>query len=1148
MLRPGSILLGLLVSVPAWTQSYQGGIRGAVSDQAGAVVVGAKVTLADESAGVTRSTLTSETGEYVFNQVVPATYSVIAEAPGFKRFERKGVAIATQQFITLDLKLELGAVTESVQVTEELPLLESSTASTGQVIDRRQLIDLPNLGRNPFMMSKIAQNATPVGNPGYNRMQDQSGSSQITIAGGPVRGNNYLLDGIPITDALNRAIIIPSLEAVEEVKIQASTYDAEMARTGGGMFNTFLKSGGNDYHGSAFGYIRQTEWLANTFFNNRAGIPISPQPFRNWGASLGGRISIPKLYDGKNRTFFWAAWEAYADTQANSALFATPTLAERSGDFSKSLNRAGGLQTIYDPLTTRSNGSGGFIRDAFAGNIIPSARIDTVGRNIAATFMNPARDARFYGDQNLNGAATLPSKADQKTIKGDHQVLAWWRASASYLRYYSLEPGETWFPTVSSPNQWRLERRVDSTQINNLLTPTPTTVINIRYGFNRFPNYGFQRSQGFDVASLGFANSFVRDIPSQTFPNITMESVHSMGTNNNFYYVHHSKNFSTSLSKFIGRHSFKAGFDFRRINADGQDFGNSSGAFTFNDIWTRATPTAVTAGTGADLASMLLGLPSSGSGFIPTTLRDYADYYAWYIHDDFRVSSKLTLNLGLRWEREYGLREANNGLITGFDANAQNPLGPRSGFSSPGVVQFAGVNGASTSVGNPNLNKFGPRVGLAWQMTDKMTVRGGYGIYWAPQFAIGAPLSPEGFTASTPYIATFDNYVTPANVLSNPFPSGLNKPVGTSLGAMTGVGRSLTLPDPYARSPRVQQYSIDVQRQMLGGMVLSLSYVGSKTANLVLGTANINVNQLNPSNFSLGSALNDRVANPFFGKGGTGVVGGSTITRAQLLKPFPAFDQVNFQFSDRNRAVYHSMVVKLQKRFSQGLSLLSTWTWSQTMDASSGGAGNNLNGGNVGPQNAYDMNAEYSLSNIHTPHRWSTAFTYELPFGKGKSMLASSKALDYIVGGWSVNAISVFQSGFPLQIRQNANNNSVTGAASQRPNATGVSPEVDAEFGKRLNGWINPAAFSTVPQFAFGNVSRAISMRGPGQANWDISVFKTFSFAEKYRAQFRAEALNALNTPLFRAPNTAFGNSAFGQVTSQANFPRLIQLGLRFYF
>ena len=248
--------------------------------------------------------------------------------------------VATQETVSLDLKMEIGAVSESVQVTEEVPLIETSNASQGQVLDRQQLVDLPNLGRNPFMMSKLAQNVTPVGDPHYNRMQDQSGSSQISIAGGPVRGNNYLLDGIPITDAANRAMIIPTLEAVQEVKVQSNTYDAEMARTGGGMFNTYLKSGTNDWHGSLFGSMRQTSWAANNFFNNAAGIALPEQPNRTYGASFGGPVRIPKVYNGKNKTFFWLAWEGYHDTQSNSSQFTTPTALERIGDFSQSKTRA----------------------------------------------------------------------------------------------------------------------------------------------------------------------------------------------------------------------------------------------------------------------------------------------------------------------------------------------------------------------------------------------------------------------------------------------------------------------------------------------------------------------------------------------------------------------------------------------------------------------------------------------------------------------------------------------------------------------------------------------------------------------------------------------------------------------------------------
>lgn len=1152
MLHRGSVsritrlaLTSLGLAATLFGQSYLGGVRGVTLDQAGAAIANAKVAITDEATGVARSTITSGQGEYVFSQVVPASYMVSAEAPGFKKFERKGVIVGTQQFVTLDLKLELGQVTESVMVTEDVPLLETSNASQGQVIDRQKLVDLPNLGRNPFMMSRLAQNIVQVGNPGYNRMQDQSGSSQISIAGGPVRGNNYLLDGIPITDATNRAIIIPSLEAVEEVKVQANTYDAEMARTGGGMFNTYLKSGGNTYHGSAFGYIRETEWAANTFFNNRAGIPRTESPNRTWGASLGGHVSLPKLYDGRNKTFWWAAWEAYSDTQANSSDFATPTMRERVGDFSQSLARiGGGLQVIYDPFSTRPDGT----RDPFAGNIIPSSRIDPVGRNMAATYMAPMRDARYFGDQNLSGAAQLKSKADQKTIKLDHQVFAWWRASLSYLRYYSLEPGEDWFPTISSPAQWKLERRVDATQFNNLLTINPTTIMNVRYGFNRFPNYSFQKSMGFDVASLGFDNSFVSDIPSMTFPNVGMESLYGLGSNSNSTYIHHSKNFSTSVAKYMGRHSLKFGFDFRRISADGIDYGNSSGAFTFNDVFTRALPGRATAGTGADLASMLLGAPSGGSGFVPTKLYDYANYYAAFFQDDIRISSKLTLNFGLRYEREYGLAERNDAMIVGFNRDAVNPIGNNvTGIIPKGAVMFAGVNGNPHTVGNPNLNKWSPRVGAAWQLNEKTTIRGGYGMYWAPQFAIGAPYNPEGYTASTPLVGSNDSNFTPATKLSNPFPSGLAQPVGNSLGELTGIGKAMTIFDPAARSPRVQQYSLDIQRQLPAGFVVSLGYVGSRTSDLVLGTSNININALAPSYFSQGSALTQPVANPYYNNGGSGVVGAPTVSRQQLLRPFSSFGDINYQFSDQNRARYDSMVLKAQKRLSAGLSFLGTYTWSKNLDASSGGAANNLNAGNVGPQNPYDMDAEYALSNVHSPHRFSTAITYELPIGVGKHF-STSKTLDYFVGGWSINAVSVFQTGYPLQIRQNSNNNSAFGYASQRPNATGLDPAAEGSFGERLDGWINPAAFSQAAQFTFGNLSRTIALRGPGQANWDISIFKTFSITEKYKAQFRAEALNAMNTPLFRAPNTAFGNSAFGRVTSQANFPRMIQLGARFYF
>ncbi len=1141
-----AVVLSAFLVFPTFAQSIYGSLRGRVADSQGGVLTTAKVTLIDEATNQTRAVLTNETGEYNFASLTPAVYRIAVEAAGFKRFERKGVAVATQQAVTLDIAMELGAVTESVMVSEDVPLIETATASQGQVVDRQKLTDLPNLGRNPFMMSRLAPTVVQVGNPGYNRMQDQSGSSQISINGGPVRGNNYLMDGVPITDFSNRAIIIPSLEAVSEMKVQYSTYDAEMGRTGGGMFNTLLKSGGNSYHGSLLGYMRQTGWLANTFFNNRNGAAITDQPFRNYGGSIGGAIRIPKLYNGKDRTFFNLGFEGYRDTQAASREQYTPTALERSGDFSQSLTSSGALLSIYDPLTTTSTGA----RTAFAGNVIPSSRIDTVGKNIAATYMNPTKSAaKYFGDSNLAGAGPLASKADQQFAKFDHQITTWWRASLSYMRYNSSEPGENPYPTISSPDQWLLRRYVDATAVNSTITPSSTWVIALRYGFNRFPNIGTQKSQGFNVASLGFAQAFVEDIPSPTFPNVTMQTAYSLGTNNNFNYVHHSKNLGVSASKYVGRHNVKFGYDFRRLHADGLDYGNSAGAFTFANVFTRANSNSSSSSSGADIADMLLGAPSAATGFVPTKLYEFVTYHALYVQDDFRFSPKLTLNIGLRLEHETGLAEANNNLITGFDSTATNPIGSAAGVTTPGVFRFAGIDKQKTTTGNPTAAKFSPRIGIAYQLNDKTVIRAGWGIFWAPSFALGAPYSSEGITATTSPSVSNDGNKTPAISLSNPFVNGLDQPVGTALGSLTGIGKSMSIFAPTAASPRVHQFSVDVQRQWAGGWATSLGYSGSRSSHVTWTAASMNYNQLATSYFSLGSTLTTAVANPFYGNGGVANLAGSTVAYNQLLRPYPQFAAVNFTNSDRNNAQYDSMVVKLQKNMNYGLTALSAFTWSRNFDMAGGGAGNNLNSGNSGPQDVYSLAGEWGLSYVDSPLRWTNAITYELPFGRGKMLLSGANhAVDMLVGGWSLNTVSTMQTGYPLQVYMNSNGNSALGTSRQRPNATGTAPGVDASFGTRIDGWINKSAFSDAPAFTLGNVTRTIGMRGPGQVNWDISVFKTTQILESFKVQFRAEALNAMNTPLFRAPNTAFGNAAFGRITSQANFPRMLQLGLRFYF
>ena len=1120
-------------------QSYQGALRGSIADTSGAAVTVAKVVLLDEEKNTSRATIPLD-GDYVFTSVEPGRYSIIVESPGFKRYEQKGVVLAAQAQLTVDVKLEVGQVTETVNVTEEVPLIETSNASTSQEVDRQKLIDLPNLGRNPFVMVKLATNVQQVGDPRFNRMQDQSGSSAISIAGGPVRGNNYLLDGVPITDAQNRAVIIPTIESVDQVKIQANTYDAEMGRTGGGVFNTFLKSGSNQLHASALGYMRESEFLANSFFNNRAGIARPDQPFRNYGGSLGGPIRIPKIYDGRNRTFFWAGAEAYRQRSGLTQEYATPTPLERTGDFSQSRIRGGAALELFDPLTSRAAGTG-FARDPFPGGVIPASRINPIGRALAAYFPDAQRTASFHAAPNFTGAGVLFDRADQLTSKVDHRIRDWWQANASYLHYGSREPSGNLYASIAAPGVTLLKRKVDATQVNNIFTPNPTTVISVRYGFNRFPNEVATESDGFDNSRLGFGGAWLGDVQYRKFPVVSMQNMASLGSGGTSWTVYHSKNLLTSVSKFLGRHTLKTGFDHRVFNIDFISYGAAAGSFSFTDQFTRRDPTRANDGTGSDIASLLLGYPSGGTAQVSTKFFQFFRYYAGYLQDDFRVNKRLTLNMGLRYEYETGLADRNKAFLVGFDRQVQNPIGAN------GAVKYAGVNGNPTACCNHSKLKFAPRIGGAYMLNSKTTVRGGWGMFWAPVSHSG--LNTLGYTQVTEYIGSFDGNATPAGSLSNPFPTGLLKPVGNTLGPLAGVGQSISFFDQNAGSTLVQQFSFDVQRQLPGGIALAVGYVGSRTRNLILGTGAYNLNQLPPQYLSLGSGLNEQVANPFFGKpGAIGVISAQRFTRAQALRPFPQFGAVSLSFDDFNHARYDSLAVKAQKRFAGGFMFLGSWTWSRNYDASYG-VGNFFVSTTASPQNIYDLNSEYGLSLADSPHRVSGTASYELPFGKGKRWLGTTnRAVDMLAGGWQINGVTVLQTGYPLALVQNNNLNAAIGAGVQRPNATGTSPATTGQLQSRLDNYLNPAAFSIAPQFTFGNIPRTIGLRGPGQANIDLSLMKTFSVTELVKAQFRAEAMNAFNTPYFNGPNTAVGNASFGRITRQGNFPRYIQLGVRFFF
>ena len=544
---------------------------------------------------------------------------------------------------------------------------------------------------------------------------------------------------------------------------------------------------------------------------------------------------------------------------------------------------------------------------------------------------------------------------------------------------------------------------------------------------------------------------------------------------------------------------------------------------------------------------MLLGYPAKGEAQRSTKLFEYVRYYAGYVHDDFRINSKLTINAGLRYEYETGLAERNNNFIVGFDQTITNPIGAAAGIDTKGGLLYAGVNGNPTSCCNLGGARFAPRVGVAYRLNDKTTLRGGYGLFYAP--ARYDLFNPLGYTQVSEYIGSNDGNLTPAGTIANAFTNGLLAPAGNSAGLLSGIGRAVDFYWQGAKAGSVHQFSFDVQRELPKGIALAVGYVGSRSHHLApssTAATAINLNQLDPSYLSMGSSLLSAVPNPFFGKGGVFAVGSPTVARNQLLRPYPQFGNVNALYYDFNHARYDSFVIKAQKRFAAGLSFLTTWTWSKNYDASFGSGNTFTTIPASAPQNAYDLGAEYGLAIVDIPHRWVTTLTYEVPVGKGKAV-STGPVLDYLVGGWQINAVTSVQAGFPLAVVQ-SNLNSALGMGVQRPNASGISPAVDGSVQDRLDGYINRAAFTQAPQFTFGNLSRTIPYRGPGQANWDLSLFKTVSVSERYKAQFRAEAMNAFNTPIFNGPETNLASANFGKITRQANFPRYLQLGVRFFF
>lgn len=1148
----------LLLSLPVFAQSYHGEVRGLVVDPSHSIVSGAKVTLVDEARQVARDAVSDSAGQYVFTQVDPSSYQVTVEFPGFKRFTRGGVVVGTQQSVTVDVALSLGDATQTVEVTAGTPLLDTTNGSTSTSLEEQKLIDLPTSsgnGRNQYTVINVSQNVLPViRGSGFI---DQSDISTVSIAGSPESTNQYLIDGVPITDTVNRPTIIPATEATQELKVQVTTYDAEVGRTGGGVYNTLLKSGTNDLHGSLYGVSSQSVFNANSFFFNRNGIARPDTPFYSYAGSIGGPVLVPHLYNGHNKTFFFFAEEGFRERQYLSSNYQVPTDLERNGNFSQSyvLSPSGAHVpiTIYNPVTRQPFSYQG------QANVIPPGFINHVGQNIA----------NYYPHANLQGLPsgatnyTLPApgpedRGDEFVGKVDHQFFKWWSANVSYLHYGSLIPFGNALSTAPGSGSITYDRHVDATQLNNIFSLNPTTVLSVRFGFNRFPNTILPLSKGFSPTALGLPsyNYQFQFFPPVNLTNFTPLSVSTATTD--FWY---SRNLFTQVAKEAGRHSVKFGFDYRSIDLSFTDFSNAPGSFTFTGNFTEQSPNNPQGqAAGSAIADLLLGLPTSGQIEQSQRFYQYINYWGAYVQDEFRITRTLTLDAGLRYEYETGLKDANNNEVVGFNKTAISPLAAQVPGTLGGLA-FAGTGGRDET-GELSKLKFAPRLGFSYAIDQKTTVRGGFGIFYSPLRYDATAALQTGFTTETQLISSNDGDLTPAPSfsLNNPFPGGPLPPTGKANGLLTGIGNPIAAYDQNIKSPAIYQFSAGVQRQLARNTVLEVDYVGSRGRHLLpspqgggsaspAGGGRTNIDQLAPQYFSLGAAaLNAPTPNPYYQAGGPGLIGQATVPYSQLLLPFPQFASVNLITTDSSSS-YNSVAARVEKRFSSGLTFLTTYTWSRNYDGSyetSSPAG----GSNPGPQNIYDLKSEYGRSFIDVPSRFTLAGTYRLPFGAGQRFLDRSGWLNQTIGGWDLNAVTYYESGFPLDITQN-NLNSSTGAAVQRPNINaGVSPGTHGSLFTRVNGYINPNAYAAVNEYQFGNVPKASSFRGPGpgSGNWDATLIKSVAVKDRVNVTFRADAKNVFNHPWFALPNTTLGSSTFGQITSTYNSARSLQLGGRISF
>lgn len=1161
------LLMALVLPASLHAQETRGKITGRVTDSTKATVPGASVTVTDVARGTTASSTTNDQGLFQVNYLLPGTYTVVVEIAGFKKHIQGNVLLQISETRNLAIVLEVGGIQETVSVTAEVLTLNTTDASMGLIVDQQRLASLPLIHGDPYKIMGLATGLTHSGDQRLDRPFEPTHVIGYAMDGTRSNRSDLLIDGLPSTATANAneviATYVPQSDLVQEFKVQTATFDAQFGNTEGGVTSMVIKSGTNRFRGSAYYFAEPSSLGANDFFGKARGQARIDSNSNRPGFTLTGPIF-------KDKTFFTVGYERITDKRPRFDIAGTswvPTEKLRNGDFSD----YSALIKIYDPLTRVSSGSGQFQGQQFPGNIIPANRIDPVAKKILEYYSlpkNPGTNPATGPAGNISDATlaeetkaynTFTFRIDQK-ISDKNRMFArgsWYQRDSHYNNYLGSAASGTLFQFIS----W--QGVIDDVHIIN-----PTTVLNVRYGYNRFDRNSdmeLPEAIGFDLTKVGFPSQYNTLIPeiNRRFPrlNFTSGDMVSVAYGNDFRPVT-SNTVAATLNKSLGAHSVKAGVEMRQYGERARFTGNAqSGQYTFSNTYTRQNSASGTDYQGLQAyATFLLGMPSTIAISRLPTYDEYSRTWGFFVQDDWRVSNRLTLNLGLRYEVESSLVERQNQSVSGFDYNYVQPIqaavqAKYAALNDPalkalvqqlsvtGGLMFAGVDGGSGLYTTPK-NTFLPRFGLAYQLTPTTVIRGGAGLFAGFLGERRGDVIQSGYSQDTTVGTTTNASGAPIPVSwDNAFVTNtIIEPVGNANGRQTFLGNAISFFNQNPAVSKQLRYQIGFQHELPGGMTVEAAYVGNYGYNIEI-TRNINAlpNQYLNADNSRSAAMNANntfltaaVTNPFAGLLPGTSFNNPTISRSQLLLPYPAFGAINTTNND-GKSWYSAGQFGLQKRFSGGYTLGVSYTRSKWMQATE-------------YLNAADAQPTKMISDLDVTNRLSVSGIFALPFGKGRRFLSGASGItDALVGGWQLQGVYTYQTGFPIGNWGDAfyNGGDIALASDQQSTLK----------------WFNTSVFTSILTDPVANNSTPVNhlrtlplrfsdVRRDPINNVDLSLLKDVRLRGDIRLQLRAEFINAFNEPYFPNPGFSPTASTFGQVTAsnQANYARRAQLGVKILF